>query len=72
MMGRTFEVGKEYFPYAPEFEPITVKRRTEKTIWVDNCQVEWSMRIKRDKDGNEFAVDSSVPRNWRDAFTYFA
>lgn len=71
-MARRFEVGKAYEPYATEFEPITVIRRTEKTIWVQHTQAAWSMRVKHDKDGNEYAVDSTVPANWRDAFTYSA
>ena len=71
-MARVFEIGKQYRPYQAEFDPITVLRRTDKTIWVDNGQTKWAMRIKRDENGNEYAVDSSVPMNWRDAFTYSA
>lgn len=71
-MARIFKVGKKYYPYAAEFEPIVIQRRTEKTIWADNGQTKWCMRIKHDSEGNEFAVDSSVPSNWRDAFTYQA
>ena len=71
-MAKKFEVGKSYEPYQREFDPITVLRRTEKTIWVDNGQAAWRMRIRKDRCGNEFAIDSSVPANWRDAFTYEA
>ena len=71
-MPRKFKVGKMYFPYAAEFEPITVVRRTEKTIWVNDTNTQWSMRVKTDQKGNEFVVDSTVPVFWRDAFTYFA
>lgn len=71
-MGRVFEVGKSYEPYAYEFDPVTVIRRTDKMIWVDNGQIQWKMRVRVDADGNEYAVDSSVPLNWRDAFTYTA
>lgn len=71
-MSRKFVVNREYSPYQSEYEPIIIMRRTEKTIWVSNRSCAWLMRIKRDKDGNEFAVDSSVPKKWRDAFTYFA
>lgn len=69
-----FEVGSVYTPYAREFEPMKVIRRTEKTIVVKNveCGVQWSMRIKVDADGNEYAVDSKVPQRWRTAFTYSA
>ena len=71
-MAKTFEVGKEYFPYDAGFDPIVVLRRTEKTIWVDKDGIKWRMRIKRDAVGNEYAVDSCVPYKWRDAFTYIA
>lgn len=71
-MARKFKVGKMYEPYATEFESIKIERRTDKTIWVDNGQTQWRMRIKRDADGNEYAVDSSVPTNWQTAFTYLA
>lgn len=70
-----FEVGKTYEPYAKEYDPIIVTRRTEKTIWVKNGNPysggnEWKMRVKHDSQGNEIATDSSVPPKWRDAFTY--
>ena len=71
-MGRVFEVGKSYEPYADEFDPITIIRRTDKMIWVDNGQIQWKMRVRMDANGNEYAVDSSVPLSWRDAFTYTA
>lgn len=34
--------------------------------------IRWSMRVKMDADGNEFATDTSVPQRDRDAFTYMA
>lgn len=74
-MERVFEVGKEYYPYDACFDPITVIRRTEKTIWVQNKyrdESKWMMRIKKDIHGNEFATDSTVPMKWRTAFTYQA
>ena len=71
-MARTFQVGKAYRPYQTELDSMTVIRRTDKTIWCDTDGVKWSMRIKKDEDGNEYAVDSSVPSHWRDAFTYEA
>lgn len=71
-MSRKFEVGKVYEPYATEFEAVTVTRRTEKTIWVEHSQAAFRMRVKTDAFGNEYAVDSTVPAKWRDAFTYTA
>ena len=69
---KRFEVGKEYEPYDPGFPAIKVLRRTEKSVWVTNNQSTWMMRIKLDADGNEYAVDNSVPKMWRDVFTYTA
>lgn len=70
---KRFEVGNEYFPYAREYDPITVVRRTEKTIWVRGAAGNtWMMRIRKDANGNEYATDSTVPTRWREAFTYEA
>lgn len=65
-----FIVGKEYYPYQREYGAMKVIRRTEKTIWCEKDMVRWSMRIKLDPDGNEYAVDTCVPQRDRDAFTY--
>lgn len=67
-----FEVGKYYEPYQAEYGAIKVIRRTGKTIWVEKDHVRWSMRVKMDADGNEYATDTSVPQTDRDAFTYMA
>ena len=67
-----FEVGRSYLPYGAEFDPIKIVRRTEKTIWCDNGQCQWRMRVRHDADGNEYAVDSCVPPRWREEFTYMA
>lgn len=67
-----FETGHLYEGYAREYDPIRILRRTEKTMWVTNGRNSWKMRIRTDENGNEYAVDSSVPREWRDAFTYDA
>ena len=37
-MERVFEVGKEYYPYDACFDPITVIRRTEKTMRRENSR----------------------------------
>ena len=71
-MTRKFEVGKEYRPYDAGFDPILITRRTEKTIWCDNGQSKWMMRVKKDADGNEYAVDSAYPVRWRYTLTYKA
>ncbi len=65
-----FEVGKSYEMNDPGFDPITVTRRTDKTIWVTSGKSKWKMRVRQDNDGNEFVTDSSVPKGYRDSHTY--
>lgn len=69
---RQFEVGKSYEPYQREYGEITVDRRTEHTIWVHNEVTSWSMRVRHTAEGNEIAIDCSVPRKYRECFTYEA
>ena len=69
---KRFIVGKRYESYDSSFDTIVILKRTDKTIWVDKDGVRWMMRIRKDHEGNEFAVDSSVPPKWRYAFTYSA
>ena len=70
---KRFEVGKTYKAYQEEFTPITVISRTEKQITVKNDQGNtFRMTVRIGKNGNEYVIDSKVPANWRDAFTYFA
>lgn len=66
-----FEVGKYYEYYDSGFDPMRVDRRTDKTIWVTNPSGHsWFMRIRKDEDGNEYAVDTvSAMNRWRDVFT---
>lgn len=71
-MRRVFRVGEIYYPYQEEYGPIKVVRRTDKSIWVENENNAWRMKVYIDELGNEFAVDKSVPAAWRTAFTYFA
>ena len=67
-----FEVGKTYCPADSGFDPIKVIKRTERCIKVDNGTSEWKMVIKVDENGDEYVIDSSVPRKWRSAFVYSA
>ena len=71
-MAKKFEVGRSYEALDGGFDPIKILRRTDKTIWVDNGCNRWMMRIKHEKNGDEYAVDSCSPRAWREAFTYKA
>lgn len=70
---KSFIVGKEYYCTDSGFAPILILKRTDKTIWVDNGQSRWCMRIKHDASGNEYVVDSKCGlKVYRDTFTYCA
>ena len=70
---KKFQVDHFYLANDPNFGGVTVERRTDKTIFVVNHNgVGFRMRVKVDKNGNEYAVDSSVPTKWRLAFMYEA
>lgn len=72
---KKFTVGCMYEPDYSGFDPIIVLRRTEKTVFVANAytdNIQWRMRIRTDENGNEYVVDSSEPRKWRNVFTYRA
>ena len=72
-MAAVFEVGKAYETNDPGRGCITILKRTEKTVWVENWSgSKWAMRVKTDDQGDEFVCDSSVPPSWRDTFTYSA
>ena len=72
-MSATFEVGKSYWSYDSGFTPITILKRTEKTVWVAVSETNrWMMRIRHDENGNEYVTDSKAGANWRDEFTYSA
>jgi hypothetical protein len=69
----SFEVGKEYECNDCGISNIKVLKRTEKTLWVENdVHSQWRMRIREDEHGYEYVTDSTVPRKWREAFTYSA
>lgn len=67
---KIFEVGRTYEPADRSYDPITILSRTEKTVTVTNGRTTWKMLIRHDEDGHEYVIDSSVPKKWRDAFTY--
>ena len=67
-----FEVGKEYEANDPGLDPIKVIRRTAKCIIVDNGTSKWRMVVKIDEEGDEYVVDSSVPKKWQEMFRYSA
>ena len=68
-----FHVGRWYDSNDRSYDPVKVIKRTVKYIRVRNtCGNEWRMLIRVDIDGNEYAIDRSVPSHWRYAFTYCA
>ena len=69
---KKFKVGKSYEPLCGGFDPIEITKRTEKTIWVNNGNTQWSMRIRIDENGNEYVIDSRIPKKWRFTVTYNA
>lgn len=71
-MNKTFEVGKSYEAADIGFDPITVIRRTPKTITVSNGSATWRMRIRAFANGIEYAIDSTLPPRHRDKGTYSA
>ncbi len=72
-MKAKFEVGGNYWANDNGFGSIKVLKRTAKSIRVLNdCGNEWMMRIKTDKDGNEYVTDSCVPKRWQYMLTYEA
>ncbi len=64
-----FEIGKKYEWYQSEYGEIEILRRTPKCVVVTNGGSTWRMIVRTDADGNEYVIDSTVPRKWRDAFT---
>ena len=56
-----FVVGKTYRAVLFHFDPITVISRTKKTIRVTNG-APWTMRVRIDENGNEYARDSKSCR----------
>ena len=66
-----FEVGKTYECQDASFSPITIIKRTPKSVVVENeVGNRWMMRIKYNEKGSEFVVDSNVPYGWKDVFVY--
>lgn len=74
MGGKRFVVGRSYLPRDHGYDPVKVIKRTDKSIRVERWYGGsiWWMRIKHDAELNEYCVDSTVPKNWRDVFTYSA
>lgn len=67
-----FETGKEYKWCDSGLDCIKVIRRTEKYIYVDNGRTTWKMLIRKDPLGNEYVIDSSVPKRLRNIYTCYS
>lgn len=64
-----FEVGKTYDWADPCFDPITVLKRTDKTITVTNGTNTWRMLLRHDSDGSEYVCDSTMGKGHHIQFT---
>lgn len=71
-MGDRFEVGCSYYDADHRFNPVTVTKRTDKTIWVTNGSSSWMMRILGGGNYGEYAKDSSLPKAYRCMCMYHA
>ena len=70
---KKFEVGKSYYCMDFSMDTVSVVKRTEKMITVVNDYngSSWRMKVRNDGE-SEYAVDSCVPNNWKQVFTYYA
>ena len=64
-MATSFEVGKSYGASEIGFDPIMILKRSPKTLLVTNGQTTWRMRIRKDADGSELLIDSTMPERHR-------
>lgn len=68
-----FIVGKSYWASDRGMGSVKVVKKTPCFIYVENIDgLQWRMRIRHDRNGNEFVIDSVLPQKWRDAFIYSA
>lgn len=65
-----FEIGK-YYDWGEHgcFDPIQVLGRSKKMIRVRNRSHQWRMLLRIDENGNEYVIDSSAPKGYKDTFT---
>ena len=73
----SFVVGSYVYPSDRSFDPVMITKRTSKYIFVTNpspdCGSSGKMLIRKDDEGNEYAIDSSMPKKWREScFTYYS
>lgn len=69
---KRFEVGRTYGAFDTEVTPITVERRTEKSLFFRRDGRLFRQKIHTDEEGYEYTYDSSFPASWRQAYTHSA
>lgn len=69
-----FEAGETYRSMSFfRYEPITVIRRTDTSVWVKDRTDIWRMKIRNGADGIEYLFDTRCPgEKWRADYTYRA
>ena len=70
-VGMKFEVGKSYECVDLSFDPLKIVSRTEKFVTVCNGSNTWRTKIRKDDFGNEYVVDTSMPKScWECTFKW--
>ena len=69
---KKFKIGGDYRATDPMVPNITVTGRSKRYIHVYNYGGCWRMLIRHDPFGNEYVIDSSVPKKLREAYTFKA
>lgn len=65
-MPKVFEVGRRYEFAEIGLDPVTIMRKTEKSIWVKYYDGRtFMMRLRHDEYGNECFCDSKIPVRYR-------
>lgn len=68
---KRFEVGKTYGAFDSGIDPITIERRTEKSIFFKGNKGKLCrQKVYVDSDGNEYTYDSYVETRFRQAYTH--
>ena len=71
-MGTSFVIGTMYGHNESGYDSVLCVKRTEKSVWM---RYEFGqgkthrMKIRYDKDGNEWTVDTKTPKSYWDLFT---
>lgn len=64
----TFDVGKYYRSNESGYDPVLCVKRTDKSVWMQYYHGSvYRMKVRTDKDGNEWTVDTYMPKRYWDA-----